>query len=291
MLSISRPFIKWVGGKTQLLNIIRERYPNKIVKYCEPFVGGGAVLFDILKNYQPNTVMINDINPELINTYVQIRNNASDIINILTEMQNDFWNMSDEERKLYYLNKRSAFNTLIRNKSQTVEKAALFIFLNKTCYNGLYRVNSKGFYNVPMGQYKKPHICDKELLYSSSHLLQNVEILCADYTQCDDFIDRDTFVYVDPPYRSLTKTSFTSYTNTKFDDSQQIKLSKFINIISERGAYVVMSNSDPKYIDEDDNFFDEIYSKFNVDRIKATRMINRNGDCRGTVSELLIYNK
>ena len=291
MFETVKPFIKWAGGKSQLLDVIREKYPKEIMKYCEPFVGGGAVLLDVLKNFQPEEVMINDINPELTNVYIQIRDNVTEVINILSEMQNEFWNMDNEERKKYYLDARSRFNELIKSKSQTAEKASLFIFLNKTCFNGLYRVNSKGLYNVPMGSYKKPPICDGENLRLVSKLLENVEIRCGDYSQCLNFIDENTFVYIDPPYRPLSDTSsFNSYAKSEFGDTQQIELGKFIETISDKGASVVASNSDPKNTDEDDNFFDDIYHRFVINRIKATRMINSKGSGRGSISELLICN-
>lgn len=291
MFETVKPFIKWAGGKSQLIDVIREKYPKEIKKYCEPFVGGGAVLLDVLKNYQPEEVMINDINPELTNVYIQIRDNVSDVIDILAKMQAEFWDMDSEERKKYYVNARSIFNELIKSKSQTVEKAALFIFLNKTCFNGLYRVNSKGLYNVPMGSYKKPPICDEENLRLVSELLKKVEIRCGDYSQCKDFIDENTFVYIDPPYRPLSETSsFNSYAKTEFGDKQQIELGKFIEMISDKGTCVIASNSDPKNTDEDDNFFDEIYHRFIISRIKATRMINSKGSGRGSISELLICN-
>lgn len=291
MFQTVKPFIKWAGGKSQLLDIIREKYPKQINKYCEPFVGGGAVLLDILANYSPKEVMINDINPELTNVYIQIRDNVSEVITILAKMQEEFWNKDTDDRKKYYINVRTRFNELIKADAQTVEKAALFIFLNKTCFNGLYRVNSKGLYNVPMGSYKKPPICDEKNLRLVSKLIENVEINCGDYSQCEEFIDENTFVYIDPPYRPLNETSsFTSYAKAEFGDEQQIELGRFIETISYKGACIVASNSDPKNTDEDDNFFDEIYHGFVINRIKATRMINSKGSGRGSISELLICN-
>lgn len=291
MLKTIKPFIKWAGGKSQLIDVIREKYPTKIKKYCEPFVGGGAVLLDILANYSPEEVMINDINSELTNVYIQIKDNVENLIIILSNMQKEFWDMNNEQRKEYYLDARSEFNDLVKQDVQTVEKAGLFIFLNKTCFNGLYRVNSKGFYNVPMGSYKKPLICDEEHLRLISNLIQNVEIRCGDYSKCLDFIDSDTFVYIDPPYRPLTETSsFNSYAKYEFGDEQQIELAKFIETISNNGASVVASNSDPKNVDDNDNFFDDIYDKFVINRVKATRMINSKGSGRGSISELLICN-
>lgn len=288
-----KPFLKWAGGKSQLLDVIREKYPRKIEKYCEPFVGGGAVLFDVLANYHPKEVLINDINPELINTYEQIRDNAEDVISLLLEMQEAFWPMNNEQRKEYYYSKRDRYNELISNSEPKAEKAALFIFLNKTCFNGLYRVNGKGLFNVPMGEYKKPPICDADNIRLISKLLQGVTINCGDYSECADFIDNNnTFVYIDPPYRPLSETSsFTSYAKTEFGDEQQIQLGKFMEQISEKGAHVVASNSDPKNTDKDDTFFDDLYKNFGVDQVTATRMINSNSKRRGSISELLIYPK
>ena len=272
-----KPFVKWAGGKSQLLSTIREKYPKKIDKYCEPFVGGGAVLLDVLANCQPKEVLINDINAELVNTYSQIKNNVDELIKILSEMQKTFWAKNDSDRKIMYLAKRERFNDLKVNGDEQInlEKAALFIFLNKTCFNGLYRVNRKGLFNVPIGSYKKPPICDAENLRLISGLLKNVQIKCGDYSECADFIDENTFVYIDPPYRPLTATaSFTSYSENEFGDKQQIELGKYVDKISSKGAKVVVSNSDPKNSDESDNFFDDLYSSYTIMRVSAKRMIN-----------------
>ena len=286
-----KPFLKWAGGKSQLLGAIRGKYPAEVERYCEPFVGGGAVLLDVLANFQPKEVLINDINPELINTYIQIRDNVDTMIALLSDMQNIFWSMNNDQRKKYFYSKRERFNELIKQSIATEEKAALFIFLNKTCFNGLYRVNGKGLYNVPMGAYKALLICDTENINLISQLLQGTIIRCGDYTGCADFINKNTFVYIDPPYRPLNMTSsFTSYTNVVFGDEQQIQLGKFIENISQKGARIVASNSDPKNIDANDNFFDEIYKMFYIDRIAAARMINSNAQKRGHISELLISN-
>ena len=278
-------------GKSQLLEEIRKKYPAKIERYCEPFVGGGAVLLDVLANFQPKEVLINDINPELTNTYIQIRDNAEIVISMLSDMQEVFWNMDNEQRKEYFYARRDRFNELIKKAASTEEKAALFIFINKTCFNGLYRVNAKGLYNVPMGSYKKPPICDAENIRTISELIQGVTINCGDYSECADFIDNNTFVYIDPPYRPLSETSsFTSYAKAEFGDEQQIQLGHFIEKISQKGAKIVASNSDPKNTDTEDNFFDDIYKMFTINRVSATRMINSKSNGRGTVSELLIYN-
>lgn len=289
----AKPFVKWVGGKTQLLDEIRKYYPSQVDKYCEPFVGGGAVLFDVLAKCHPNDVLINDINPELINTYNQIKGNCNGLIDTLAELQEKYWSSSLEENKALYLEKRERFNSLKvnGNKKENLEKGALFIFLNKTCFNGLFRVNSKGLFNVPFNNAKKPLLCDAENLKACSRLLKKVKMSVGNYSQCKDFIDSKTFVYLDPPYRPLTETAaFTSYNENGFGDKEQIELAKFIKAISRRKALVVTSNSDPKNVREDDNFFDKLYQKFSIKRVSASRMINSNAKKRGAINELLISN-
>lgn len=290
----AKPFVKWVGGKSQLLEEIRKKYPHCIEKYCEPFVGGGAVLFDVLQNFQPKEILINDINKELINTYKQVKDNCEELILQLRKLQDCYINCTQEEQKIIFHEKRSRYNTIkIDDKDfENLEKAALFIFLNKTCFNGLYRVNSKGLFNVPMGTYKNPKICNENNLRVVSEKLQKVTITCGDYSQCANFIDENTFVYIDPPYRPLTTTaSFTSYSENEFGDKQQIELGEFVDKIAAKGAKVVVSNSDPKNVDENDNFFDNLYYKYFIERVNAVRAINSVGSKRGKLSELLITNK
>ncbi len=293
-----KPFLKWAGGKGQLLSEIEKYFPfgdGKITKYAEPFVGGGAVLFDILSQYDLDEVYISDINAELINAYRMVRDNMDDLIAMLFTMQSEFLPMDTERRKLYYLTKRERFNELKvngnGNESENIEKAALMIFLNKTCFNGLYRVNKRGFFNVPMGSYKNPLICDEENLRAVSERLQNVTIVCGDYRQAAEFIDEHTFVYFDPPYRPLTDTAnFTAYTEFLFHDEAQIELAQFVDQMHRKKAKIVVSNSDPKNANEEDDFFDNIYSSHRIRRVEATRMINCNSEARGKVRELLISN-
>ncbi|WP_293728058.1 DNA adenine methylase [uncultured Phascolarctobacterium sp.] len=292
----AKPFLKWAGGKSQLLSEIEKYYPFKngmITKYAEPFVGGGAVLFDILNKYDLEAVYISDINAELINTYHIIQNNIDDLIFFLEIMQREFIQMDIVRRKEYYLAKRARFNDLKVNGDSNInsEKAALMIFLNKTCFNGLFRVNKKGYFNVPMGSYKNPLICDEANLRAASKFLQGVDIICGDYRKSESFIDEKTFVYFDPPYRPLSDTSsFTAYTEYLFDDEEQVKLARFVDKMNEKGAKIVVSNSDPKNYNIDDDFFDNIYSSHNIKRVEANRMINCNGEARGKVRELLIAN-
>lgn len=290
-----KPFLKWAGGKGQLIKEIENYYPFdkfEIKKYAEPFVGGGAILFDILNKYDLEEIYISDINKELINTYLVIKDDVERLLNILKYMQNEFLSLSEEYRKEYYLEKREKYNSIIiDNNVRNVEKAALMIFLNKTCFNGLYRVNKKGFFNVPMGSYKNPLICDEKNLLLVSQKLKNVTILCEDYKYSVDFIDENTFVYFDPPYRPINDTSnFVSYTENLFDDEKQIELAEFVDLIDKKGAKIVISNSDPQNIDEKDNFFETIYSRHKIKRVSANRMINSKGDARGKIKELLISN-
>ena len=291
-----KPFIKWVGGKGQLLSEINKLYPvelgKNINKYAEIFVGGGAVLFDILSKYKLDEVYISDKNLELINTYKSIRDDVGILIKLLKEMEEQYTSLNNENRKLYYYEKRREYNNLkINIEENNIEKAVLFIFLNKTCFNGLYRVNKKGEFNVPMGAYKKPKICDEENLKNVSLTLRNVKIVYADYRESEKFIDDKTFVYIDPPYRPLNITSsFTSYTENDFNDKEQIELAEYINVLNKKGAKIVISNSDPKNNDIDDNFFDKLYKNYNINRVKATRMLNSNASLRGVINELLITN-
>ena len=291
-----KPFIKWVGGKGQLLPEINKLYPvelgKNINKYAEIFIGGGAVLFDILSKYKLDEVYISDKNLELINTYKSIRDNVDILIKSLKEMEEQYIPLNNEDRKIYYYEKREEYNSLkINSEMNNIEKAILYIFLNKTCFNGLYRVNKKGKFNVPMGAYKKPKICDEENLKNVSLTLRNVKIVYADYRKSEKFIDGKTFVYIDPPYRPLNITSsFTSYTENDFNDKEQIELAEYINVLNKKGAKIVISNSDPKNNDIDDNFFDKLYKNYNINRVKATRMLNSNVSLRGAINELLITN-
>ena len=295
--AVAKPFIKWAGGKGQLLPELRKFYPSglgvKIRKYCEPMVGAGAVLFDLLNKYDMDEVLINDTNAELINAFKEIKHNSSHLICSLENIEKEYLKLDESNRKKYYYVKREYFNTLTSNPLQknSIERAILFIFLNKTCFNGLYRVNRNGEFNVPMGSYKKPTICDKENLLNIAEKIQKVEMISGDYTIIDSFVDQNTFIYFDPPYRPLTRTaSFTAYTPDNFDDKQQIRLATYINELSKRNVKVMASNSDPKNVDENDSFFDDLYKGMNIYRLLANRSINSNGKERGKIKELLITN-
>ena len=296
-----KPFIKWAGGKRQLINKISEYYPiemiedKTITKYVEPFVGGGAVLFDILNRDQIKHIYIGDTNPNLINTYMVVQLYVNLLIKELKNLEHEYLALDDKKRAEYYLSVRTEFNkctnVLNRFAKAKVRQAACFIFLNRTCFNGLYRVNRSGKFNVPHGKYKNPSICDEENLRTVSKKMENVVIKCCSYQDWADIIDEQTLVYFDPPYRPLTKTSnFNSYDKNVFGDDQQVELANFVKQISEKGAMFILSNSDPHNIDVNDNFFDELYADFNIHEISASRHINRNASGRGSVSELLITN-
>ena len=257
--------------------------------YVEPFVGGGAVLFWILQQY-PNIehAIINDINSELICTYRVIKSDVASLISELDILQTDYLSLDSDGRKEYFLDKRDVFNS---KSTASVETAALFIFLNRTCFNGLYRVNSRGLFNVPHGKYSSPRVCDKDNLRAVSRLLQKVDILCGDFTNTGYYAGRDTLYYFDPPYKPVNETSsFTSYSKDGFDDAEQIRLRDFCNQISEAGAMFILSNSDPEVDNPSGNFFDAIYNQYFIKRVSAVRMINSDPNGRGNVSEIMISN-
>lgn len=294
-IKIAKPFLKWAGGKTQLINDIEKALPNYLYEerftYVEPFVGSGAVLFWMLNNF-PNLekAVINDINEDLIITYKTIASKPKELISILEQFQNEFHSLElkPEEKKEYYYQKRELYNT---RKEETSVRAALFIFLNRTCFNGLYRVNKNNGFNVPMGSYKKPTICDEKNILAVSNALQKVEILCGDYEETLNYTNNNSLFYFDPPYKPLSETSsFNSYAKDEFNDTEQIRLRDFCNRIDELNHNWILSNSDVKGKDTNDNFFDDIYSDFFISRVKARRNINANPEKRGELNELLITN-
>ena len=291
----AKPFLKWAGGKTQLIEQIKNNLPEIIFKekftYIEPFVGSGAVLFWLLSEF-PNMkkAVINDINKELIDTYEVIAQNPHDLISILEILQNEYHELegNQEDKKQYYYEKRNLFNSREQGK---IEQSALFIFLNRTCFNGLYRVNRKNEFNVPIGSYKKPTICDRENIMAVSDALQKVEIICGDFEQTVQHAGENTLFYFYPPYKPLNQTSsFNSYTKNEFDDKEQIRLRDFCDELAKKGYQWILSNSDVKGKDENNNFFDELYADFHIERVLAKRNINANPEKRGVLSELLITN-
>lgn len=291
----AKPFLKWAGGKSQLINDIKNQLPKEIISrdftYIEPFVGSGAVLFWLLNNFpHMKKAVINDINPDLIGTYRTIAQNLNELISVLRILQNEYHSLEGEKEKkrAYYNDKRALFNE--RKQTQVVH-SALFIFLNKTCFNGLYRVNRKNEYNVPMGSYHKPLICDEKNLLAVSEALQKVEILCGDFEQTLDFAQENTLFYFDPPYKPINETSsFNSYSHEAFQDEEQIRLRDFCRKLATLKHSWILSNSDLKNTDAENNFFDDLYADFTIERVLAKRSINSNSKKRGQLTELLITN-
>lgn len=291
----ARPFLKWAGGKSQLLPAIDSFLPDIFrsedeVTYIEPFVGGGAMLFYMLQKYPCiKRAVINDINSHLITTYMVIRDEPYSLIDVLNELQIQFKTLEDyDKQKGLYLDVRERFNGQLLTR---VEEAAYMIFLNRTCFNGLYRENSKGEFNVPFGRYSNPTICDEHLILADSELLQKVDMLNGDFSHTAKHIQGCTFFYFDPPYRPLDATSsFNSYVKEAFDDNEQIRLKDFFSGLTAKGCYAMLSNSDCRGRNEEDDFFDKLYEDFFIERVYAKRSINSNADKRGALTELLIRN-
>ena len=297
------PFLKWVGGKNQLLRQFYEHYPSElrrgeVKKYVEPFIGGGAVFFEVMQKFRIPKAYISDLNKDLILAYQTIQKLPDSLLELLSEFQKEFDKTAVENRNELFLNKRDLFNkgrfeiNYNQFSDEWIERTAQLIFLNKTCFNGLFRINSKGGFNVPFGKYKKAKILDVANLRRVSVVLKNTEIRCADYKDSLNEVDKNTFVYLDPPYRPISQSSsFTSYTKNGFSDKNQKELLDFIKQIHLiKGAKFMLSNSDPKNINPDDNFFDDLYNNFNIYRVSAGRAVNSNGNKRGKINELLITN-
>ncbi len=271
---IPRPFLKWAGGKRQILSQIDTSLPKDFNLYIEPFVGGGALFFYLL----PEKATLIDNNPVLINTYRVIKENVEELIELLGNHKNEekyYYKMRTADRKEDFKN--------CKNWSD-VKKASRIIYLNRCCYNGLYRVNSKGQFNVPFGKYKNPNFCDEENLRAVNLVLQNVKIIHDSFERCLDFTNEETFLYFDPPYVPLSKTaSFTSYTKENFIKEDQIKLKRLIDKLTECGCKVMLSNS---YND----FILDLYKDYFIKKVSAKRAINSNASKRGEIKEVLITN-
>lgn len=291
----AKPFIKWVGGKGQLINQLEALLPSDFrkwddVTYIEPFVGGGAMLFYMLCRY-PNIrrAVINDINSDLTTCYKTVRDEPDALLAALQDIQREYDSLNSEEAKSdFYYRMRDLFNT---KNLASVQNTTLFFFLNRTCFNGLYRVNSKGGFNVPFGKYESPSIYSAEVIHADSELLQNVEILTGDFEQTFNRMQGNTLFYLDPPYRPLSNTSsFNNYSKEAFNDSAQVRLKRFCDRIHEAGGHFMLSNSDCKAKNADDTFFDELYLNYNIARVWASRSVNSNAAKRGKLTELLISN-
>jgi DNA adenine methylase len=292
---IAKPFVKWAGGKTQLIDQIKDQLPDVVFRdkftYIEPFVGGGAILFFMLENF-PNMekAVINDINKDLADSYQTIKDDVDNLITLLYSYEQQYNNLPAnlEAKKEYYYAKRETFN---KRNSTTTAQSALLIFLNKTCFNGLYRVNKSNGFNVPIGSYMTPTICFEDNLKAISKALQKVEILNGDYSETLSKAGDNTLFYLDPPYKPLSDTSsFNSYAKDEFGDSEQIRLKEFCETLDKANHSWILSNSDVKGKNPDNNFFDDLYADYTIQRVDARRNINANPTKRGKLKELLITN-
>ena len=298
-----RPFLKWAGGKSQLLKAFAARLPEPIKKsryiprYIEPFVGGGAMFFYLKTHYQIGQAYLLDINPDLILCYKVLQQQHRELITQLAKISAEYTQKSKEERRSFYYEIRARFNqqrqSLDRQTfNQTwIERACLLIFLNKTCYNGLYRLNRKGEFNVPYGRYKNPRFYDPENLKEIHHALQDTQLIWGDFEKAKEFVTKGSFVYLDPPYRPLNATAnFTAYFRHGFSDQDQKRLAAFYKEMDRKEAFLMLSNSDPKNEDPTDHFFETLYQGFKIERVPANRFINSDAHKRGAINELIIRN-
>ena len=291
----AKPFIKWVGGKSQLIDQLDMQLPADFgnwenATYIEPFVGGGAMLFYMLQRY-PNIehAVINDINPDLVTCYRTVRDNPKQLIESLADIEMAYLALETEERrKDFFMAVRERYN---EKNLDPIENTTKFFFLNRTCFNGLYRVNKKGLFNVPFGKYSNPTICDPETILKDSELLQRVEILNGDFEATFEHAQGNSLFYFDPPYRPLSDTSsFNDYAKESFNDDAQIRLKVYCDRINEAGFHFMLSNSDCKGKNENDNFFDVLYGAYPIERVWASRSINSNPNKRGKLTEILVHN-
>lgn len=298
----AKPFLKWAGGKRQLLDAFIKFYPEElnrleIENYYEPFIGGGAVFLDVAQRYNIKSAFIYDINEELILTYKVVKKDVLKLISYLKDYRNNYECLNENERSGYFYKTRKEFNSqridfdYVNYSPEWIKRAAQIIFLNRTCFNGLFRFNLKGEFNVPVGRYKNPKILDEQNLKKVSELLQIAKIQRADFTEVEKDIKANSFVYFDPPYRPISKTSsFTSYSKNGFGDQQQIELASLFQRLHKKGLKLMLSNSDPKNTDPNDQFFDELYKKHHIFRIPAKRIINSNAAKRQAINEIVVTN-
>ena len=291
----AKPFIKWVGGKSQLIEQLDALLPADFgnwenATYIEPFAGGGAMLFYMLQRY-PNIqhAVINDVNQDLTTCYCTVRDYPEELINSLSGIEKEYLTLpNDDERRAFFMNSRGHYN---EKNLDPIENTTLFIFLNRTCFNGLYRVNKRGQFNVPFGKYKNPTICDAATIRKDSEVLRRVEILTGDFEETFNFAEGNTLFYFDPPYRPLSDTSsFNDYTKDSFNDDSQVRLKEYCDRINQAGYKFMLSNSDCKGKNEADNFFDVLYGNYEIERVIASRSVNSNPTKRGKLTEILVHN-
>ncbi len=298
----AKPFLKWVGGKTQLIdqldtNVPPELKEGQIARYIEPFVGGGSFFFHVAQKYQVKDLIISDSNQDLILAYWTVKDQVNALIDELQLVQEKYLSLDETKREKYYYETRTLFNKQktdldLQNFSEDwIKRTAQLIFLNKTCFNGLFRVNASGLFNVAFGRYTNPKICDPNNLEAVSQILETAQILLGDFSCVLNQVDSDSFVYLDPPYRPLSSTSnFTGYSPGTFTTEDQERLAKFCQSADALGARLMISNSDPDNISEEDTYFQDLYPGYQIRRALANRMVNCKADKRGKISELIIMN-
>ncbi len=300
---LATPFVKWVGGKTKLIPQLSSvidgiNKSHLVLNYIEPFIGGGALYFYLYSTGKIRHAVINDVNEDLILCYKTVRQFVRPLIHELSRYEQEYLAADIESREVMFYKVREEYNQqkedfdyISPNIHNWVARASKFIFLNKTCFNGLYRQNSKGCFNVPFGRYATPRICDQTNLVACSVALQHANILCGDFETTESLIDNNSLVYLDPPYKPLNKTSsFTKYHKGDFNDLDQIRLAEYYRRIDKRGARIILSNSDPKSVDDDNDFFDELYHDYEISRVSVSRTISAASSSRGKVQELIIKN-
>ena len=299
----AKPFLKWVGGKRQLLEQFDNLYPTdlkqkKVKNYYEPFVGGGAVFFDVAQRFEIENAFLYDINEELILTYLVIQKDVSKLLDFLNRYDKQYKKLDEIKQKEYYYDIRKSFNQQRFNidydkySENWIPRAAQTIFLNRTCFNGLFRFNSKGGFNSPQGKYKNPKIVDEQNLLNVSKLLEIATIKKADFKEVrNDLNGVNSFIYFDQQYKPISKTArFTYYRKMNFEDDEQLQLASLFYDLNEKGYKQMLSNSDPKNTNPKDEFFDEIYKEFNITRVNAKRSINSNPGKRNSIKEIVVTN-
>lgn len=291
---IAKPFVKWAGGKGNLLQKLEALLPADFddlqnVTYIEPFVGGGAMLFHMLNNHRNiKRVVINDINKDLIRCYQLIKDEPQTLIELLRPFELMYYELNEDERRLYYYQMRNEYN----NAELTVDqRAAYLIFLNHTCFNGLYRENRSGGFNVPFGRYKKPKICNVDVIMTNHEALKNVDIYCGDYKNILSHLGKGyNFIYLDPPYRPLPgSNNFNQYSKSGFNDKEQEELRTFCDRLSSRDCHWMLSNSDSFNLDGT-SYFESLYKGYVLNKVLAPRFINAHADKREKQTEVLITN-
>lgn len=290
----AKPFVKWAGGKGNLLNILESQLPTDFdsqerATYVEPFVGGGAMLFHMLTTHQNiRRVVINDINRDLIRCYQLVKENPQTLIELLKPFEQRYFVLDEDERRAYFNRVRNEYNNLELTVDQ---RAAYFIFLNHTCFNGLYRENASGGFNVPFGRYKKPKICNTDVIMEDHKVLSKVDIICGDYKKIVSHLGKGyNFIYLDPPYRPLMgSNNFNQYSKSGFGDPEQVELKVFCDRLTDRGCHLMLSNSDSTN-EDGTSYFETLYNGYTFSKLLAQRSISADGQKRKKQSEVLITN-